>query len=52
MMHFISQGVPEEGVVLLYSQTKILSGGFVVENILECFTVELTVKNHTNVVGS
>ena len=54
-MHFISQGVPEEGVVLLYTHTRNYQAEsklFVVENIFECVAIELTIKNHTNVVIS
>ena len=58
MKHFITQGVPEEGGSVAIYTNKNLSGtlaeskSFVVENSLECVTVELTITNHTNVVVS
>ena len=41
--------------MLLYTQTRTYqaeSKSFVVDNILECVTIEFTMKNHTNVVVS
>ena len=52
MMHFISQGVPEEGDGVAIYINKKLSGAraesksFVVEHILECVTVELIKEPH------
>ena len=58
MMPFISQGYTRRGGGVAIYTNKKLSGAlaesksFVIENILECVTVELTIKNHTNVVVS
>ena len=52
----ITRRIRRGGDVVIYTN-KNLSGAlaeskFVIENIFECVTVELTVKNHTNVVVS
>ena len=53
----ITRGTRRGGGVAIYTNKKLSgalaeSKSFVIENILECVTVELTIKNHTNVVVS
>ena len=55
--YHITIGIRRDGGVAMYTNKELSckmveSKSFVVENILECITVELTIKNHTNVVVS